>query len=138
MISVLSTTGKYILQPSLLEMHAQSLEWLSAAFLWKKELAFFQKILEANASKFSVLEDKKKIDHFQHIITYYNGELVDNLKRKLGIHETHLAVMLQALKESDTEYYSEHKGIMEILGSFNKSFTEFKHEFFEFISKRLH
>jgi hypothetical protein len=29
MISVLSTTGKYLLQPSLMEMHHSSLEWLS-------------------------------------------------------------------------------------------------------------
>jgi hypothetical protein len=138
MISVLSTSGKYVLQPSLIEMHGQSLEWLSAAFLWKKELAFFQKILEVNAPKFSSIDDKKKIDHFQHVITYYQGELVDQLKKKLRNHESHLAMMLQALKESDTQYFAEHREVMEILATFNKNFMEFKHDFFEFITKALH
>jgi hypothetical protein len=49
MISVLGTTNKYILQPSLMEMHHQSLEWLSYSVLWKRELHFFQKLLDLYA-----------------------------------------------------------------------------------------
>ena len=49
MISVLGSTGKYILQPSLLDMHRQTLEWLSATALWKRELSFFQNLLDKHA-----------------------------------------------------------------------------------------
>jgi hypothetical protein len=97
MISVLGTTNKYILQPSLMEMHHQSLEWLSYSVLWKRELHFFQKLLDLYANRFTELEDKKKIDHFQHIITYYQGEVVDGLRKKLKNNEHRLAEMLQTL-----------------------------------------
>jgi DNA primase large subunit len=138
MISVLGTTNKYMLQPSLLEMHHQSLEWLSYGALWKRELSFFQKLLEQYASRFTEIDDKKKIDHFQHIITYYKGEVVDELRKKLKGNEHKLADMLQNLKESDTEYFGEHKIIMDEASTFAKTFTEFKHEFFEFIERALH
>lgn len=46
MVSVTSTTDNYILQPGLLSKHRQTLDWLSSAVLWKKELALFQKLLD--------------------------------------------------------------------------------------------
>lgn len=138
MISVLGTTNKYILQPSLMEMHHQSLEWLSYSVLWKRELVFFQKLLEQYAARFTELDDKKKIDHFQHIITYYKGEVVDELRKKLKMNEHKLAEMLQTLNEADTEYFKDHKKIMDEAISFAKTFNEFKHDFFEFIEKVMH
>ena len=44
MISVTGATGKYILQPSLIAMHRESLEWISATELWKRELVFFKNL----------------------------------------------------------------------------------------------
>jgi len=133
MISILSTTGKYMLQPSLIDMHKQSMQWLSQAELWKKELAFFQKVLDKFASSFKTEEQKKRIDHFQNMITYYNGEVVDGLRKKIRTHEGHLANMLQTLNEADTEYFKEHGSVMDELITFQLSFNELKHEFFEFM-----
>ena len=113
MISVVGSTGKYILQPSLLDMHRNTLEWLSH----------------------SSVEFKKQVDHFQNLITYYNGELVDILRKKLRDHESKLAHILQELKESDTEYFKEHNGIMDELDTFQKTFHAFKHSFYEFIER---
>lgn len=135
MISVVGSTGKYILQPSLLDMHRQTLEWLSATALWKRELSFFQKLLDKHAVTLSSVEFKKQVDHFQNLITYYNGELIDILRKKLRDHESKLAHMLQALKESDTEYFSEHRGIMDELDAFQNTFHAFKHSFYEFIER---
>nr|MCU0383115.1 hypothetical protein [Cyclobacteriaceae bacterium] len=61
MISILSTTNKYILQSSLIDMHKQSLDWQSAAELWKCEIKFFQKLLDTRSSSFQIEEDKKRI-----------------------------------------------------------------------------
>lgn len=135
MISVLGSTGKYILQPSLLDMHRQTLEWLSATALWKRELSFFQNLLDKYAPTSSAVEFKKQVDHFQNLITYYNGELVDLLRKKLRDHEGRLAQMLQTLNESDTEYFKEHGGIMDELDSFQTVFHTFKHSFYEFIER---
>lgn len=137
MISVLSTTNKYILQPSLLDMHKQSVTWLSATVFWKREVAFFQKLLSSKVSYFTTVEDKQKIDHFQSLITYYGGELIDELSTQLRKHENGLAHMLQSLNESDTRYFTEHKKIMSDLDEFANSFTKLKHDLFEFVEKAL-
>lgn len=135
MISVTSQTGKYVLQPSLIGMHRESVAWISATELWKRELTFFQNLLDQHAPKMDNVEFKKQVDHYQHLITYYNGELVDALRKKLRDHEKQLATMLQELNESDTEYFKEHAGIMEEVTAFAKVFTEFKHGFFAFIER---
>lgn len=137
MISVLATTSKYALQPSLLDMHRHSLDWLSSSALWKRELSFFQKLLDKHAPRFASEEDKKRIDHFQNLIIYYNGEVVDGIRKKLRDHESQLAGSLQRENESDTRYYSEHKSLMEEASSFEKAFTELKHELFSFVEEVL-
>ena len=137
MISVLSTTGKYILQPSLLDMHRNSLGWLSASMLWKQELSFFKKLLSAYAYGLTDLEDKKKVDHFDNLIIYYDGELVDLFRKKLREHESLLASMLQQENESDTQYYKEHEGLMKELQAFDINFNELKHDFYRFIELKM-
>ena len=135
MISVISTTSEYILQPSLIEKHRRTLDWLSSALLWKRELNFFQKLLDQYAPKFSSIEDKKKIDHFQSLIHYYDGELVDVLRKKLQSHENSLAEMFQTKNELKTEYFKEHDVLMQELEAFRSRFNEFKDELFAFIEK---
>lgn len=137
MISVLSSTGKYLLQPSLMEMHHSSLEWLSTSVLWKQEVTFFQKLLDRYSPQYTSNDDKKKVSHFQNVITYYGGELIDTLRKKIKTHEHKLADRLQELKTTDTEYYQEHGELMEELGSFLKTFNSFKSEFFHFIEKSV-
>jgi len=133
MISVTSVTNDYILQPSLLEKHRRTLDWLSSTLLWQSEFNFFQKLLDQNAPKFTRVEDKKKIDHFQNLIIYYNSELILEIRKKLRDHENRLADMLKTKNETKTEYFKEHDALMEELESFSNSFSEYKEEFFEFI-----
>ncbi|UII30651.1 hypothetical protein LVD17_20370 [Fulvivirga ulvae] len=135
MISVTSVTDKYIVQPGLLDKHRKTLEWLSAALLWKHELAFFQKLLDKNAPKFTDVEDKKRIGHFQNLLIYYKGELIDTLRSKLRDHEKSLAGMLETRDESRTEYFKEHDELMNELEAFNKTFIAFKEDFFYFIER---
>ncbi len=137
MISVTATTGNYILQPALVEKHKNTLDWLSATLLWKGELAFFQKILDENASRFITVDEKKTIDHFQNLILYYRGEVIDSLRKKLREHESRLANLLQTKDETDTQYFKEHDGIMEELQTFSVQFNELKHGLFGFVEKAL-
>lgn len=137
MISVTSVTDKYIIQPSLLGKHKKSLEWLSAAVLWKRELSFFQKLLDQNSAKFTSVDDKKKMDHFQNLITYYNSELIDTFTSRIRQHEKKLAEMLESRNELKIEYFREHDVLMAELESLNTQFTEYKEEFFAFIEKAI-
>ncbi|HEY3406302.1 MAG TPA: hypothetical protein VGK59_23100 [Ohtaekwangia sp.] len=137
MISVLGTTGEYVLQPSLMEKHRKTLEWLSSTILWEREVIFFQKILDMHASKFTSAEDKQKISHFQNLITYYRGEVIHQLASKLREHEHHLAEVLRTKNELKTEYFKEHDSFMSELESFAKSFAEFKSHLFDFVEKAM-
>jgi hypothetical protein len=103
--------------------------------LWKRELAFFQKLLDQYAAKFSTTEDKKKLDHFQNLIIYYRGELIDSLSTRLRLHEKKLAEMLESRDETKTEYFKEHGGLMNELEALNTQFVQYKEELFEFIEK---
>ncbi|HEU5292164.1 MAG TPA: hypothetical protein VFU05_16050 [Cyclobacteriaceae bacterium] len=93
-------------------MHQQSLVWLSVCTLWKRELSFFQKLLDKNSEGATTIELKKDMDHFQNLVTYYNGEVVDSLRKKVRDHESDLAAMLQDMNESDTRYFKEHEGVI--------------------------
>ena len=137
MISVTSGTNEYILQPSLLEKHRVTLNWLSSTLLWQREFNFFQKLLDQNAAKFTSVDDKKKIDHFQNLIIYYLGELIPELRKKLRDHENCLADMLKTKNELKTQYFKEHETVMQELESFNIRFVEYKEELFEFIEKLI-
>ena len=137
MISVTSITDNYILQPTLIGKHKKTLEWLSAAVLWKRELAFFQKLLDKYAPSLKSAEDKKKVDHFQSIILYYNGELIDSLTTKLRLHEKKLAEMLETRDESKTDYFKEHDELTNQLESLNNQFIQYKEELYAFIEKAM-
>ena len=135
MISVTSVTGDYILQPSLIEKHRKTLDWLSATILWQRECNFFQKLLDQNAPKLTEVDDKKKIGHFQSLIIYYRDELIIDLREKLRDHENRLADMLKTKDELKTQYFKEHDVTMMELDAFNATFMEFKNELFEFIER---
>src|SRR5690242_6740666 len=109
MISVTAVTDNYILQAPLLLKHKQTLEWLSASVLWKRELAFFQKLLDKYAPQVSAVEGKKKLDHFQNVVVYYRFELIDALASKLRQHEKKLAEMLESRDETKIDYIKEHE-----------------------------
>lgn len=136
MISVTSVTKKYILQPLLIKKHKKTLFWLSAVTLWKSELNFFQKALEENAPRFTKVADKKKIDHFQNLLIYYSGEVIDSLRSKLRQHESRIASILKTKDEVHTQYFSEHDALMDELETFSKSYRELKESLVKFVSRK--
>ena len=135
MISVTDSAGGYILQPVLFEKHSETVDWLSSSILWRSELNAFQNILDEHATSITSIEGKKGIDHFQNLIIYYNGEVIDSLRKELRNHETRLAHMLESKNKSDTRYFKEHQSIMEKLETFSGHFKQFRTEFFEFMRK---
>jgi DNA primase large subunit len=137
MISVTSTTDKYILQPSLIAKHKKTLDWLSTSLFWKKEMSFFQKLLDNTAPKLSAVADKQKLDHFQHFITYYNGELIDSLRTKLRLHEKNLADMLEKKDELAKKYFEEHDALMSLLEGAQTQILQTKEDLFDFVGNTM-
>ena len=137
MISVNSITNKYILQPSLIAKHKKTLDWLSTSLFWKKEMSFFQKLLDNIAPKLSAIPDKQRLDHFQHFITYYNAELIDSLRAKLRLHEKNLAEMLEQKNELAKKYFEEHDELMGALEGANTQILLTKEDLFDFVGKAM-
>ncbi|HEY5749861.1 MAG TPA: hypothetical protein VIU12_27530 [Chryseolinea sp.] len=126
MISITGVTNNYVLQPALLEKHTKTLAWLSVTVLWKSELAFFCKVLEQHSVLDLAREDRSEVNHFQNLILFYAVEVVEDMRRKLRIHESKLARMLETKSEWETQYYKEHSALMEEAEAHSKHFEKLK------------
>ena len=119
-------------------LHFESVKWVSDIELWKIELNFFQKLLDRYGSSFELVEDKKEIDHFQNLITYYNGELLDEFRQLVRRHENHLAKDFAVTGEvNEPEYRAKHEDLKVRIRAFDDEFKAYKTEFFQFIERAL-
>lgn len=128
MISITGATNQYSLQPALLDKHRNTLEWLSQSIVWKTELKIFQRLIDSEAPNLTRTDDKKMVDHFQHLITYYNGEVVDGMRKQLRAHENKLAKMLETNAEWDVQYFREHDDIMTNAQSIGNRIIDIRNE----------
>ena len=134
----LGTSSEYLLEIGLEELHKESKVWASRITLWKRELDFFQKLLDSNASKFESKEDKKAEDHFQNLIIYYNGELLDRFKQSVRRQERQLGSMLTTSDYTDeATFRRKHIQLKEEIDSFDDQFRKTKTEFFHLIESVL-
>lgn len=130
----------YLLEIGLETLHKDSKVWKSRIEMWKRELIFFQKLLDSYSLKFDSPEDKKEEDHFQNLIIYYNGELLDEYKQAARRQEKRLAEMMGDERPDhvdESEYRNQHIELKKKVDSFDKQFRKYKHEFFNFIEKVL-
>ena len=128
---------------ALTEQHLESLlynsnEWKSEVEMWKQELKFFQKLLDKYASKMTTVEQKQKMDHFQNLIIYYDGELLDFFKQKARRHAKYLAEHVENNRPLDKNEYHEKFGAVNAqLNAFGSEFRKYKKEFFQFMENAL-
>ena len=130
--------GTFLLEKSLYDFHKESTKWLSEVELWKIELNLFQKLLDKHAPDLRTKQQKMEIDHFQNLIIYYNGELLDEFKHELNLHEKNLASSLKDEDEiSDIALRDEHATMHRRLDAFETEFKNYKKELFEFLEKLI-
>ena len=128
----------YLLEIGIEELHKESEVWVSRINLWKRELDFFQKLLDTFSSKFDKEEDKKTVDHFQNLIIYYNGELLESYKQAVRRQEKNLGIMLtNGTQMDEAAFRNKHIGLKEKIDSFDREFRKTKQEFFDFIESKM-
>ncbi len=123
------------MQPALVWKHKKTLRWISTAALWKREMIFFQKLLDGYVTRFSSESDKAKISHFQNLIIYYRDELIHQLVAKLRQHERRLAEVLAGKAEEEAVYLQEHATLMDELEATSIQFNSNKEALFSFIER---
>lgn len=129
-----ATTAEFLLRESLLDLHKSSKQWVSEVALWKLELVFFQKLLDANAKKVTTYQGKKTIGHLQNLITYYQGELMDEFAKAVRKHEKYLSRILKDDESDESSYRVKHEIIEDKINAFRIRFKDYKKELFVFIT----
>ena len=132
-----ATTTEFLLREGLMDLHKTSRIWVSEVELWKIELEFFQKLLDANASRVTTYKGKKTIGHLQNLITYYQGELLDEFAKAVRKHEKYLNNLVTVDGADDETYRVKHDIIDDKINSFREGFKNYKSELFEFISELI-
>ncbi len=123
---------EFVLEKGLEILHKESQEWSSDVAFWKDELRFFQKLLEFDALRTRDLTDKQKLERFQNLIIYYNGELLDEFNKKVRKHEKKLAALIKSSSSDDVSFKEEHGELSSHLNSFRQEFRMYKKELFEY------
>ena len=132
-----ATTTEFLLRESLMDLHKTSKQWVSEVDLWKLELDFFQKLLDSNAQKVTTYKGKKTIGHLQNLITYYQGELLDEFAKAVRKHEKYLNRIITGEVNDEESYRVKHDIIDDKISSFRDGFKEYKSELFHFISELM-
>lgn len=128
----------HLLEEGLEVLHHESQHWSSEIKLWKIELSFFQKLLDKNSQKFTSIDEKKRMSHFQNLIIYYDGEVLDRFVQNIRKHEQYLAnEMAESGKLDDAKYRKIHREVGSHVASFRVEFNVYKNGFFDFIEKAI-
>ena len=117
-------------------LYHDSLEWQLEVALWKQELKFFQRMLDINAQHCHTPLQKKKLGHFQNLIIYYDGELLDQFKQQTRRSSKYLAKHIENGSELDHNTYQQRFGGMGgQLAAFASEYRKYKKEFFQFMEE---
>jgi len=128
----------FLLEIGLENLHQESQIWISQLDFWKIELSFFQKLMDTNSEKFISKDQKKEMDHFQNLIIYYNGELLDQFRKKIKKHEKNLSSELENENRLDeTIYRNQHRILTSELKSLRREYYLYKKGFFSFMEMGL-
>ena len=132
-----ATTTEFLLREGLMDLHKTSKQWVSEVGLWKLELEFFQRLLDSNAHKVTTYKGKKTIGHLQNLITYYQGDLLDEFAKAVRKHEKYLNRIIIGEESNEESYRVKHDIIDDKITSFKDGFKGYKQELFQFISELI-
>ncbi len=131
------TSTEVLLREGLMDLHKTSKQWVSEVGLWKLELNFFQKLLDTNAHKVTTYQGKKTIGHLQNLITYYQGELLDEFAKAVRKHEKFINKIVTGVESGEESYRVKHDIIEDKITSFRDGYKDYKIELFQFISELI-
>ncbi|WP_161889288.1 hypothetical protein [Pontibacter russatus] len=138
MKSLSPANTNYLLEVSLANLHRESRSWLFEINFWRIELAFYQRLLERVAGRITSVEDKKGVDHFQNLILYFKGELLDQFEHDIREHERYLESLLQNRAPFNEQLYrGVHKKYEDQIQAFNYDFKQYRKDLYKFTERYL-
>ena len=138
MTQLIPTSDHYLLEVSVEDLHRESRTWLSEIDFWRLELAFYQQMLEKITVKLPGAEEKIRLDHFQHLLPYFQDELLDQYEHDIREHETLLRNMVQEKAPFDEQLYREkHKKYEAQVDAFGADFKSYRKDLYAFAEKYI-
>ncbi|MDN5201795.1 hypothetical protein QQ008_10490 [Fulvivirgaceae bacterium BMA10] len=126
----------FLKERNLEDLHYSSKQWLFNIDFWRQELNFFQNLLDTQAKHVTTVDQKKQIDHFQNLIIYYQGELLDEFHQKVRRHEKRLKnLLINNESPTDLSYRENHNLLFDQIISFDNQFKKYKLELYSFMSQ---
>ena len=84
------------------------------------------------------VDQKKELGHFQNLLIYYDGELLDQYRQRIRRHDKFLAEIFDhKTSRSEEEYRAEHTELTNDLEAFILEFRNYKKEFYSFFEKLI-
>ncbi|WP_114783219.1 hypothetical protein [Botryobacter ruber] len=128
-----TATTDHQLEGSIDGLHRASKTWLSEIELWRIELAFYQKLLNKISVNLPSAEEKKRLDHFENLQTYFRGEVLDQFAHDLREHEKYLGNLAENKQPfNDQLYREEHKKYADQLNAFEADFKNYRKDLLSF------
>ncbi|TPE46259.1 hypothetical protein [Pontibacter mangrovi] len=128
----------HLLEVSLEQLHTESNNWLSEIALWRVELNFFQRLLDSIVGQHPGGQAKQRISHFENLLYYFRGELLDQLEHDVREHEQYLAYQLDMRAPFNEQVYRQvHKKYERQVKAFEQDFKEYKKDLYRFAGRLL-
>ncbi|MEO1049170.1 MAG: hypothetical protein AAFX87_01000 [Bacteroidota bacterium] len=138
MKTIISDTDTLLFEEGLNTLYQESDRWMAEIDLWKFEVSFFQKLLDRHSTSFDTIALKKELDHFQHLITYYGGELLDEYRHQTREHMERVKDQLSSVSITDeVELQIEHTKLKCSVDAFRKEFGSYKRSLFATLGGNL-
>ncbi len=139
MNSIEQSKTDFLLQRTVEDLNESSRQWMEDIDFWKIELDFFQKLLDDQVAKMHSKEQKKQLDHFQNLIIYYSGELLDQFEQSARRHAKLMATLVESNNGvEDTNYRSKHIDLADKIDSFAYQFRQYKKDLYQFLEGTLY
>lgn len=136
MTPAIATSAHFMLQPSLKDLHVKTLAWESSLKLWKRELCFFQKLIDRYGRDLHGRTDVEEREHFRLLLNYYNDELMNSLEQSMFHHEANLKELLSnGIRQDEAAYRNDHRELEHQISAFQEEFSCYKNELYLLVEK---
>jgi len=139
MNSIEQSKMDYLLQRTVEDLHESSRQWMEDIDFWKIELDFFQKLLDDQVAKMHSTEQKQQLDHFQNLIIYYRGELLDQFEQSARRHAKVMGALVASSNgREDGTARNKHVELADKIDSFAHQFRQYKKDLYVFLEGTLY
>ncbi len=114
-------------------LHLDSVEWMSDMEFWGNEARFFQKLLNNKMKEIHSQQKQNILQRLQQRLKVYMNTLLPEYVKRVAGYEHMLAFHFNPTNGELHKYNNLHHLYSEDIGSFEKSFQQFRKEIFEFV-----